>query len=453
MNKKRSSQPTHHISSAIYRYRCTSLLLLIILQPFSLLLKAQESSPARDATVDVRYLKEIKALADQRVIRSAFLVIVDLEPKTMQNLLALTQIPAPPFKEAARAEKFKQLLQTAGADSIWVDSAGNIIALRRGKSGKKTVVIEGHLDTVFPESTDVTVKQRGDTLFAPGINDDTRGLTVVITLLEALNKAGVRTENNILFVGTTGEEGLGDLRGVKQLFNSGLKIDSYIAIDGGELGKIVFGAVGSRRYRITYKGEGGHSYWAFGLANPHNATARAIQHFITAADVFTKKGPKATYNIGRMGGGTSVNSIPFESWMEVDMRSESPKSLAGMDTLLQQAIRRGLQEENAIKRIGRDLTVDIQLVGDRPTGIQDSSLAIVQRAAAASVQMGAKPRLYFNSTNANIPISKGIPAITIWNGGKSGGAHSLNEWFLNDKGYLAIQAALLLLVSEAGLAK
>lgn len=439
--------------SGIYRFRCTYLLLLIMMQLSALLVKAQESSPTKGATVDARYLKEIKALADQRVIKSAFLAIVDLEPKTMQNLLALTQIPAPPFKEAARAEKFKQLLQTAGADSIWVDSAGNVIALRRGTSGEKTIVIEGHLDTVFPEGTDVTVKQKGDTLFGPGINDDARALSVVLTLLEALNKADVRTKNNVLFVGTTGEEGLGDLRGVKQLFNSGLKIHSYIAIDGGELGGITIGAVGSRRYRVTYKGEGGHSYKAFGLANPHNATARAIQYFITAADTFTKTGPKATYNIGMMGGGTSVNSIPSESWMEVDMRSESPKSLARMDTLLQQAIRRGLLEENGIKRIGRELTVDIQLIGDRPSGIQDSSLAIVQRAAAASVQMGAKPRLNYSSTNANIPISKGIPAICIWNGGKSGGQHTVNEWWLNDNGYLAIQAALLLLVSEAGLAK
>lgn len=231
-----------------------------------------------------------------------------------------------------------------------------------------------------------------------------------------------------------------------------MKIDSYISIDGGELGDIVYSAIGSIRYRVTYKGEGGHSYWNFGLANPHNATGRAIQHFVTDADKFTKTVTKTTYNIGMIGGGTSVNSIPFESWMEVDMRSESPKSIAVLDSLLQRAIQQALREENAIKRTGKDLTVDIQQLGNRPTGTQDSSLALIQRATAAVDFMGYKPKFYPNSTNANIPISKGIPAITIWNGGKHSGAHSLNEWWMNEKGYLGIQSSLLLLVSEAGLA-
>ena len=395
----------------------------------------------------------MKTLAGQPVVKAAFQAIADQEPTTVQNLVTLTQIPAPPFKEEARAAKFRQLLQAAGADSIWTDKAGNVLALRRGKTGQKTVVIEGHLDTVFPEGTDVTVKQRGDTLFAPGVGDDTRGLAVVLSLLTAMNKAGVKTTANIVFAGTTGEEGLGDLRGVKELFQSGLKIDSYISIDGGSLGSIVYGAVGSRRYRVTYKGQGGHSYGAFGLANPHNATALAIHYFTHAADSFTRTGIKATYNIGVLGGGTSVNAIPFASWMEVDLRSEDPKRLQGLDQLLQQAIERGLREENSMKRLGNNLTVDVQLVGDRPTGSQDSSLALVQRAAAASLYMGETPKPHVSSTNANIPISKGVPGITIWQGGTGGGAHSLNEWWLNKNGHQAIQAALLLLLSEAGLAK
>jgi len=392
-------------------------------------------------------------LASQPVVKAAFRAIEEQEPATVQNLVTLTQIPAPPFKEEARAAKFRQLLQEAGADSIWTDKAGNVLALRRGTTGQKTVVMEGHLDTVFPEGIDVTVKQRGDTLFAPGVGDDTRGLAVVLSLLTAMNKVGVKTAANILFAGTTGEEGLGDLRGVKELFRSGPKIDSYISIDGGSLGSLVYGAVGSRRYRVTYKGQGGHSYGAFGLTNPHNATAHAIHYFTQAADSFTRKGTKATYNIGVLGGGTSVNAIPFESWMEVDLRSEDPARLQGLDHLLQQAIQRGLREENATKRMGNDLTIDVTLVGDRPTGSQDSSLALVQRAAAASLYLGETPKPHVSSTNANIPISKGVPGITIWQGGKSGGAHSLNEWWLNKDGHLAIQAALLLLLSEAGLAK
>lgn len=428
-----------------------SQLIFVLLIP--LFLSAQEEAPLRKAVVEDFYRNEAKTLAEQPVIKFAFQTIVDLEPETMKNLITLTQIPAPPFKEQERAEKFRQMLQAAGVDSIWMDQAGNVIGLRRGKSGKKTVVIEGHMDTVFPEETNVTVKQRGDTLLAPGIGDDTRGLAILLTLLKAMNKASVKTDANILFIGTTGEEGLGDLRGVKELFRSGLKIDSYIAIDGTTIQNITYGGVGSRRYRITYKGPGGHSYGAFGLVNPHNASARAIHYFINDADTFTRQGVKTTYNIGVIGGGTSVNTIPFESWMEVDIRSESAERLTGIDKLLQQALQRGLQEENKMKRYGKDLTVDIRLVGDRPSGVQDSSLALIQRAGASALYFGEDPKLAINSTNSNYPISKGIPAITIGRGGKGGGTHSLNEWWINDKGYFAIQYALLVLLSEAGLAK
>lgn len=421
------------------------LISILYLQPICL--SAQQNNTSK------QYHDEISLLANQPSVKFAFQTIVDLEPETMKNHILLAQIPAPPFKEKERATKFKQLLQAIGVDSIWIDKAGNVIALRRGKSGKKTVVIEGHLDTVFPEGTDVSVKQRGDTLFAPGIGDDTRALTVVLTLLKSMNQAMIKTDADILFVGTTGEEGPGDLRGVKQLFNSGLKIDSYISIDGGALGNIVNRAIGSIRYRVTYKGEGGHSYGRFGLANPHNATAAAIHNFVVDANNFTKTVTKTTYNIGMIGGGTSVNSIPFESWMEVDMRSENPKNIQILDSLLQRAIQLGLREENAIKRIGKDLAVDIQQLGNRPTGTQDTSVALIQHATAAVDFMGYKPQFVSLSTNSNIPISKGVPAITIWTGGKGGGAHSLDEWWMNDKGYLGIQATLLLLISEAGLAK
>ncbi|MEO8174520.1 MAG: M20/M25/M40 family metallo-hydrolase [Sediminibacterium sp.] len=424
---------------------------IIFLLP--LFVTAQEDEVLKKITVVPAYQKEIKALAEQPVMRSAFQTIRDLEPQTIKDLITLTQIPSPPFKEKARAEKFRQMLREIGVDSIWTDAAGNVIALRRGKSGKKTVVIEGHLDTVFSEGTDVTVKQKGDTLFAPGIGDDTRGLNVVLTVLKVMNAVKIKTDADILFIGTTGEEGLGDLRGVKQLFNSGLPIDSYISIDEASIASLTYGAVGSRRYRVTYKGPGGHSYSAFGLVNPHNASARAIHYFINDADAFTKTGVKTTYNIGVMGGGSSVNVIPAESWMEVDMRSENAERLNMLDRLLKQAVQKGLQEENKMKRIGADLTVEMKIVGDRPSGVQDTALALINRAAAAAQYLGSEPGLNISSTNSNIPISKHIPAITIGRGGKTGGAHSLKEWYINEKGYLGIQYALLLLVAEAGLAK
>jgi acetylornithine deacetylase/succinyl-diaminopimelate desuccinylase-like protein len=415
---------------------------------------AQEESDSQQKPVKVgmQYQNAIKALAKKPVIVSAFKNIVDLEPETYQNLITLTEIPAPPFKEQKRAAKFMEMIKAIGADSVWMDAVGNVIALRKGKSGKRTVVIEGHLDTVFPEGTDVTVKQSGDTLRAPGIGDDTRGLALVLTLMKAMQKAKVKTDANILFAGTVGEEGLGDLRGVKQLFKTpGLKIDSYIAVDGGEIGGITYGSVGSHRYHVTFKGPGGHSYGAFGLANPHNASARAIYYFIKDADAYTRTGAKTTYNVGIMGGGTSVNAIPYESWMDIDMRSETPERLTGIDSLLQAAIRKALAEENGMKRSGSDLTVKVDLVGDRPSGTQNNTLPLVQTAMASAMFLGATPKLSTSSTNANIPISQGVPAVTIGRGGVGGGSHSLDEWWINDKGYLAIQNALLILVAEAGL--
>jgi tripeptide aminopeptidase len=413
---------------------------------------AEDSKDTKTIAVGIQYQNDIKALAKKPVIIAAFKHIMDLEPETENDLITLTEIPAPPFKEHKRGEKLREMINAIGADSVWIDAVGNVVALVKGKSGKKTIVLEAHLDTVFPEGTDVTVKHKGDTLMAPGIGDDTRGLAVLLAVMKSMKIAQVKTDADILFIGAVGEEGLGDLRGVKEVFKThGKIIDSYIAIDGGNIGSITYGGVGSHRYHITFKGPGGHSYGAFGLGNPHNAASRAIYYFIKDADQYTRTGVKTTYNVGVVGGGTSVNAIPYESWMEVDMRSESPERLSGVDSLLQHAIRKALAEENQMKRAGKDLTVDVALVGDRPSGMQESTLPIIQKSMASAMFLGAQPGLSISSTNSNIPISKGVPAVTIGRGGVGGGGHSLNEWWINDKGYLAIQNALLILVSEAKL--
>lgn len=430
--------------------KLNKILLVLVLTP--LYLFSQPNKTTTDSVVaDKKYQAEMAALVKQPKIQTALKIIKELERETRKDHITLTEIPAPPFKEQKRAEKFKEMLQAAGVDSIWIDKAGNVIALRKGKSGKKIVVIEAHLDTVFPEGTDVTVKEKGDTLCAPGIGDNARGLVALLTVLKAVQKAKIKTDADVYFVGTTGEEGPGDLRGVKQLFNGSIpNINSYISIDGGGIGEIITRAVGSRRYRITFTGPGGHSYGSFGLANPHNATARAIHYFINDADTFTKKGIKTTYNIGVMGGGTSVNSIPFESWMEVDMRSENAQRLSKIDELLQAAIQKALKEENQMKRSGANLIADIKLIGERPTGEQDITAPIIQRSIAGNAVLGIKSSTGVSSTNANIPISKNVPAVCINAGGVEGGAHSLDEWWLNTNGYLGIQQALLLLIAEAG---
>ncbi|WP_420155252.1 M20/M25/M40 family metallo-hydrolase [Siphonobacter sp.] len=402
-------------------------------------------------TAEKKYETEINALANRPRVKTAFQTILDLEPETRKDHLLLTQIPSPPFKEQVRAKKYAELLRAAGADSVWMDEVGNVLARRKGKTGKRTVVLEGHLDTVFPEGTDVTVKQRGDTLFAPGIGDDSRGLAVVLAVLKTMQKNNLRTEGDLLFVGTVGEEGLGDLRGVKHLFSGkGPKIDSYLSVDGSGIGPITNGGVGSVRYRVTYKGPGGHSYGSFGLVNPHQALGRAIHYFTLEADQFTRMGPKTTYSVSVIGGGTSVNAIPFESWMEVDMRSEDQSKLVGINDLFLAAVQKGLQEENAIKRMGADLTVDVKKVGDRPSGMTEAKQPLIQRMIAISRYLKAEPSLHSSSTNANIPFAKGVPAATIGIGGVGGGAHSLNEWWMNDKGYLGIQQALLIVLAEAG---
>jgi di/tripeptidase len=316
------------------------------------------------------------------------------------------------------------------------------------------VALDAHLDTVFPEGTDVTVKISGDTLKAPGIGDDTRGLAVVIAVLRALEKASVETSADVLLIGSVGEEGLGDLRGVKHLFEKGdLKIDSWISIDGGEIGRMATGGLGSIRYKATFNGPGGHSWGAFGMANPHHALGKAIDIFSEEASKYTATGSKVSFNVGRIGGGTSVNSIPFESWMEVDMRSVDPDRLKKIDEIFKASMQKGLEEYNKGIKKGDLLTLDLEVIGLRPSGFQKDELAVIQRSMAAAKYFKAETSTSPGSTNSNIPISLGIPSVTIGRGGIGGGAHSLHEWWMNKDGAEAIKFALLLTVAEAGMAK
>jgi acetylornithine deacetylase/succinyl-diaminopimelate desuccinylase-like protein len=270
-------------------------------------------------------------------------------------------------------------------------------------------------------------------------------------VLRALTEADVRTRDDILFIGTVGEEGLGDLRGVKHLFREGgPRIDTWISVDGGNPSRVVHRGLGSHRYRVTMKGPGGHSWGAFGLGNPHHALGLAIEKFVEAAEPYTSEGPRTSYNVGRIGGGTSVNSIPFESWMEVDMRSVSPERLNGVDALFQRAMHEGLAEANRVRRDGDSLTVDIVMIGDRPSGTTDLNAPIVQRALATISYFGHEPNPSISSTNSNIPISLGIPAITISRGGAGGDGHALSEWWVNEDGASGVKQALLILVAEAG---
>jgi len=421
--------------------------------PLAFALALPASAATQTPVVEARYTQEVADLAARPPVVGAFRIVERLDPWSTERLIELTQIAAPPFMEAERGRRYAELLLEAGADSVWTDAEGNVIALRRGRTGARTIGFGGHLDTVFPEGTDVTVRQVGDTLFAPGIGDDTRGLVVVLTALRAMEEAGIETEDDVLFVGVVGEEGLGDLRGMKHLFRADADApDVWIDVDGGGLTRVVSMGLGSVRYRATFSGPGGHSWGAFGLANPAHAMSRAVRYFQDVADTLTRSGPRTSYNVGVIGGGTSVNSIPFETWMEVDMRSESPASLVRIERVFLAAMQRGLEEENELRRDGPALTVDPAKIGDRPSGEMDPNHPLVQRALATTSVFGEQGNLARSSTDSNIPISLGIPAVTIGRGGAGGEGHSPGEWWINREGHRAIQRAILLVVAEAGLA-
>lgn len=404
--------------------------------------------------VDDIYTKSIKKISRNAKVKKAFNYIIDIEEKTIKNHIELTEIEAPPFKEERRAKEFAERLKLAGIENVWIDSIGNVIGFLKGSVGNKNIAVDAHIDTVFPEGTDVKVRVKNDTLFAPGIGDDTRGLAMILTLAETIKKNNIEPINNIIFIGTVGEEGLGDLRGVRYLFkNKTPKIDSWIAIDGGSKGRVNNQALGSYRYEVVFDGPGGHSWGAFGLVNPHHALGSGIKNFINKADVYTSSGPKTSYNVGVINGGTSVNSIPFKSSMLIDIRSIEPNRLDHMEEILYNSMQEALKEQNEMKRSGPDLTLTINKIGNRPSGIVEESVPLIQKTIAATQYMGVEPRLTIGSTDSNIPISLGVPAVTIGRGGDGGGAHSLDEWWINKEGYKSIQLALLILLSESGIDK
>lgn len=407
---------------------------------------AQENS-----TIQKKYREQLSKLIKNKKVKTAFDIIEHNDEQTIKDMIQLTEVLAPSFKESEKALLFKKMIEEAGADKVWIDDEGNVLALRKGKTSEKLVGLDAHLDVVFPEGTNVKVTKVGDTLKAPGIGDDTRGLSMIISVLKALNQSKIETQNDILFVGSVGEEGLGDLRGVKYIFNkSDLKIDSWISIDGGEIGRINNAALGSKRYKVTLRGKGGHSWGNFGLANPNHALGKAIDYFREEAAEYTSNGPKTSFNVGRIGGGTSVNSIPFESWMEVDMRSISPLRLDEIENLFKKSVTKAVADYNA-SNVQDKITLELEKIGERPSGELSKELPLIQRAMAATILFSKEPELTIGSTNASIPISKNIPAICIGRGGEAGGAHSLHEWYLNKNGAEAIKLALLITLSEAEL--
>lgn len=368
------------------------------------------------------------------------------EARTLAEQVEICEVEAPPFKESKRAELYARKFRELGLQNVRIDRVGNVLGERPGTAPRPHFVLAAHLDTVFPEGTVVKTTQEGSVIRGPGIGDDCRGLAVVLAVVRALDQGKVRTPGTITFVGNVGEEGLGDLRGVKFLFDEGLKgrIDRFVSIDGTGLG-ITHISVGSLRYRVTFKGPGGHSYGAFGMVNPIQALGRAMA---VIADFQVPGEPKTTFNVGRIGGGTSVNSIPFEAWMEVDMRSADAASLQSLDAKFHRAVDDAVAAENA-RWNSRALTVDKTLVGNRPAGRADATAPIVQAAVSVTRALGFQVTLDEGSTDANYPQSLRIAGITIDGGGRGTGAHALDEAFDSTDSWKGTQRAVLLAIALA----
>ena len=389
------------------------------------------TAPARAQTAE----SIVKDIVGAAPFKAAAAFIEKDHEQFVRDLIELTEIPAPPFKEQQRAAAFLRMLKRDGLSDVEMDGEGNVMGIRPGSGttppgvARGLLVLSAHLDTVFPEGTDVKVKREGTVLKAPGVGDDTRGLALLLAIARTMNRGGLQTGLDMLFVGNVGEEGEGDLRGIKFLLHKGKykdRIKKMLVVDGNEANGITNAGVGSKRYRVTFKGPGGHSFSAFGLVNPAYAMAGAIARL---SRVKVPASPKTTYSIGVVRGGTSVNSIPFEVSMDVDMRSESCAELKTVDDTFLALVREAVTEENASRSTKEGaIQADPKVIGERPCGETPRSAPIVRAAAAAISAFGLSPAYLVSSTDANIPMSLGIPAITIGRGGPGGRVHSLDEW-------------------------
>jgi tripeptide aminopeptidase len=367
---------------------------------------------------------------------------------TVAEQIHFTAIPAPTFEEEVRGEFFQKRFKELGLKDVSTDRHGNVFGYRPGQGGGPKLVVSAHLDTVFPAGTDVVAKVIDGKIYAPGIADDGRGLASLLTLIRAFNQVGLETVGDIVFVATVGEEGLGDLRGVKGLFADHKDIDGFISIEPGTPNEVTYLATGSRRYRITYSGPGGHSFGDFGIPSAIHALGRAIAKI---AELKVSDNPKTTFNVGTIEGGTSVNTIAAKATMVLDMRSTSQEELSKLEQQVITILHQAAEEEN--QRWGKEsIKVDLELVGDRPAGSQSEDSAIVQTALAAATILGFEPKLNNpSSTDSNVPIGLGIPAVTLGGGGDYGGCHTLQEYFNPTDAHFGVQKILLTILGLVGL--
>lgn len=390
----------------------------------------------------------IQTIWRERAVTEARERIAARHEEIIREQIEISEIAAPTGEEGDRAEWMRQCFRALGLSGVRRDEAGNVIARRPGVADVAPVIVCAHLDTVFPRSVGVGVRREGKTLVGPGIGDNGRGLAVMLALAKAIDGNSLRTRAPVDFVATTGEEGAGNLSGAKHLFSNGAAVArAAIIIDGPGDERIVTRSLGSRRYRFTYRGEGGHSWTAFGTPNPVHAAAIAAARMVSIA---LPGSPRTTLSVSRIGGGIAVNAIPREGWMEVDLRSSSTRVIHLLDRAIRSAAHFAVTDENARRNTGTPpLSLEITIIGDRPCGETCSDHPLVLAAAEATRFVGRVPELAEASTDANVPISLGIPAIAIGGGGRGGNAHTEAEWFDGTNGAAGIARALGVVIHAA----
>lgn len=398
----------------------------------------------------------MKELLRCKTVQEAFRFLEKDDKRTLQETLEMCQIPAPSYQEEKKAEYVFHKMQEAGLEDVHIDAVGNVLGVRRGNGNGPRIVLAGHTDTVFPMETDLTLKQDGNRYSCPGIGDDTRAVAELLSIARAMNAVGIRGEGDIVFCANVCEEGLGDLRRTKHVFgvdgSARHPFDGFISIDDKNTSGIIYQAVGSERYLVTFHGTGGHSYTDFGIPSPIHAMGRAIAKI---NDFQVPSAPKTTFTVGVVNGGSSVNVIAEESSMLVDMRSLDANALAELSAKFHKAVEEAVEEENARWGLGINdsdcITVTFEQKGKRPAGTQEKQCQIVQAANVANQVIGMET-LYIGaaSTDANIPISLGIPAITVGWGGKGGGEHTIHEWYEHTETWKGPQRDLLLLLALSG---
>jgi tripeptide aminopeptidase len=400
--------------------------------------------------------QEIARLAASPEVRSAFNWFRTQEPQLSQWQMEMARIPAPPFGESARAAWLAERFREVGLDDVRIDDVGNVFGTHPG-FGRRYVALSAHIDTVFPANTPLNIRQQGSRIYGPGVSDNGAGVAALLAIASLLRKVRIRHALPFVFIGNVGEEGEGDLRGMRHIFSTPRWKDSIaysLVLDGAGADTIVAEALGSRRFEVIVRGPGGHSWSDFGAPNPIVILAKAIETF-TATPVPTT--PKTTFNIGVIRGGTSVNSIPESASMKVDIRSTSMTEMERLEQSLRQALNRAVEDEtmaaemrSSAQKRPAGVSCEVVVIGNRPAGELAAGARILQVVRAVDAQLSNAAQVQRASTDANIPLSLGQEAIAIGGGGSGGGAHTLQEWFDSNGRELGLKRILLTMLALAG---